>query len=53
MSFFVAEHGANRATLVQGGPLSAARDLIIVPFICLVNSWIKGDEAVCEWDNEC
>lgn len=52
-STFVAEHGTNRALLVQGSPLSEVQDLIIVPFICLVNSWIKGDETEREWDNEC
>lgn len=45
--------GTNRVTLVLGGPLGEAWDLIIVPLICLGNSWIKGDEVVREWDSEC
>lgn len=52
-STFVVEHGTNAALLVQGSPSSGVQDLIIVPFIYLVNSWIKGDEAEREWDNEC
>lgn len=53
ISFFVVECGTNQATLGKGSPLRETQDSIIVPFICLVNSWIKGDEAEREWDNEC
>lgn len=41
------------ANFVLGSALSEAWNLIIVPFICLVNSWIKGDEAEHEWHIDC
>lgn len=41
-----------KANFVLVSPLSEAWDLIIVPFICLVNSWIKEDEAEHEWDTD-
>lgn len=38
---FVAEHGTSAALLEKGSPSGGAQDLIIVPFICLLNSRIK------------
>lgn len=47
---FVAKLSVAQAKFVWGGPLSEAWGLIIYPFICLVNSWIKADEAAHERD---
>ena len=49
---FVRQLSINQANFVLGSPLSEAWDLIIVPFICLVNSRIKEDEAEHEWDTD-